>query len=78
MTLDAVTLEPESAFFMGLGYENITYSAVIANNFWGFGLPDYLWKQVANLLYKVDATISADLTCEAMLGGTCKLKNDCY
>jgi hypothetical protein len=33
--------------------------------------------QVTNLLYKVDATISADLTCLNEVGGSCYLANPC-
>lgn len=41
------------------------------------GLPDFLWFQLTNLLFKVDATMNADLSCEAVRGGRCHLKNAC-
>lgn len=50
---------------------------MVATNFMGMGLPDYLWYQVTNLLFKVDQSISDDLTCEAGNGGKCKLAQSC-
>lgn len=50
---------------------------MIAPNFVGMGLPDYLWYQMTNLLYKVSQTIADDLICEAAPGGICKLSQQC-
>lgn len=36
-----------------------------------------MWFQVTNLLYKVDASFNADLTCDYAVGGICKLANPC-
>jgi hypothetical protein len=41
------------------------------------GLPSYLWYQLTNLLFKVDATMNSDLTCSDADGGHCSLKNAC-
>lgn len=49
----------------------------MATDFIGMGLPDYLWYQLTNLLYKVDSAIAADLTCDDSVGGKCKLASAC-
>jgi len=77
MTFDETTNVPTEAYFQGLGYVNDTYTIQVATNFLGLGLPDYLWKQMVNLLYKVDDTISSELTCLAENGGYCVLSNPC-
>jgi len=77
MTYDETTNVPTEAYFQGLGYANETYTIKAATNFLGLGLPDYLWKQMVNLLYKVDNTISSELTCLAENGGYCVLSNPC-
>ena len=50
---------------------------MIASDFVGVGLPDYLWFQLTNLLYKVDQAVADDLVCEAAVGGTCRLSQTC-
>ena len=63
---------PSQAFYKPLGYPNQAQSAVITPGFKGLGLPSYLWSQLVNLLYKVDATIATELQCEAAIGGVCR------
>jgi hypothetical protein len=77
VTLDETTLAPSTGYMEELGYQNQTQSAIIATNFVGLGLPDYLWYQVVNLFYKIDSTFNTELTCDASAGGACKLANAC-
>lgn len=77
-TFDAsVPPVPTDAFFNELGYPNQTQAALIATNFKGIGLPYFLWYQLTNLLYKVDATFAADLICSDAVAGTCRLTQSC-
>lgn len=77
VTEDSTTKEPTSAYFQPLGYPGQRQDAVIATNFVGLGLPNYLWYQLTNLLYKVDESFNTDLTCDFSDGGMCKLANPC-
>jgi hypothetical protein len=65
------------AYYQSLGYPGQSQSAVIATNFVGIGLPEYLWYQVTNLLYKVDTAVAADLICDPNMGGACLLIKTC-
>jgi hypothetical protein len=73
MTNDA----PSFAYYQSLGYPNQPEAAQVATNFIGMGLPDYLWYQMVNLLYKVDADVSDNLFCDNNNGGKCKLIKPC-
>lgn len=78
MTFDTSTPPaPTQAFFNDLGYPNQPQSAIIATDFMGLGLPDYLWYQLTNLLYKVDSNIASELHCTDESGGKCKLDHAC-
>jgi len=77
ISFDKTTSEPGSAYYQALGYPNQTQTAIIAPNFVGLGLPKSLWLQTANLLYKVDLTFNADLTCDDSQGGICHLAKSC-
>jgi len=68
---------PSSGFYEELGYPNQAQAAQIATNFKGMGLPSYLWYQMVNLLYKVDATVASELFCDDNNGGRCKLTKPC-
>jgi hypothetical protein len=75
--IDSQTALPTAGFWQPLGYPMQRQDAIIATNFKGLGLPYYLWFQVTNLLYKVDASFDSDLTCDYSVGGMCKLANPC-
>jgi hypothetical protein len=68
---------PQKGYWQPIGYPNQRQDAIVATNFAGLGLPYYLWFQVTNLLYKVDATFNEDLTCDYSVGGMCKLAQPC-
>ena len=68
---------PTQAFYKPLGYPNQAQSAIITPGFKGLGLPSYLWSQLVNLFYKVDATIATELQCEAAIGGVCRFQQPC-
>lgn len=68
---------PTQAYFNELGYPDQPQSALIATDFPGLGLPYYLWYQLANLLYKVDASFDLELNCHDQVGGICSLNQAC-
>ena len=41
---------PSEGYFTNIGYTNQSQSALIALDFIGLGLPDYLWYQVVNMM----------------------------
>lgn len=53
---DASSSDPAYGYFSPLGYSHQPQAAVLASNFVGLGMPEYLWLQLTNLLYKVDST----------------------
>lgn len=65
---------PTQAYYEALGYPGQAQAAIITPGFKGIGLPSYLWSQLVNLFYKVDATIAAELQCEQAIGGVCRLQ----
>lgn len=69
--------EPASGYFQGLGYPDEPQSAIIATNFVGMGIPDYLWLQTINLLYKVDLSFNDKLKCDSTQGNGCFLTDVC-
>jgi hypothetical protein len=69
--------QPAKGYWQPIGYPNQRQAVDITTNFVGLGLPYYLWFQVTNLLYKVDATINNELTCDYSVGGMCKLSQPC-
>jgi hypothetical protein len=69
-----------SDYFLELGYDMSILEATIAFNFPGLGLPQYEYQQLINLLYRINANITADLTCNvssATATGICQLANSC-
>lgn len=74
VTMDTSTPPaPTQAYFNELGYPDQPQSALLATDFPGLGLPYYLWYQLANLLYKVDASFDLELNCHDQVGGICSL-----
>lgn len=74
---DPTTLLPSTGYMEGLGYTNQSQSAMIATDFIGLGLPDYLWYQLVNLFYKIDATFDTEMNCDDSIGGACRLTAEC-
>jgi len=74
---DASSSDPAYGYFSYLGYSHQPQAAVLASNFVGLGMPEYLWLQLTNLLYKVDSSFDSQLTCLQEQGGMCHLKNAC-
>lgn len=68
---------PSSAFFEQLGYTNQSVSGLIAPNMQGVGIPSLLWFQMVNLLYRTDAAVESDMTCENLVDGICVLSQRC-
>lgn len=67
----------KTGYFQGLGYTNQTQTVLIAPNFVGLGLPENLWYQVTNLLFKIDTTLSEAITCSNKDGGICTITGAC-
>lgn len=70
-----------SAYFLQLGYDMSSLEVVIALNFPGLGLPWYEYQQFINLLYRINANITTDLTCDVTTTtatGICQLANSCF
>lgn len=70
---DSATSDPAYGYFQYLGYPHQPQAAILATNFVGLGMPEYLWLQLTNLLYKVDSTFDSELTCLQEQGGMCHL-----
>jgi hypothetical protein len=69
--------DPASGYYQKLGYPHQPQAALIAPNFAGLGVPEYLWLQLTNLLYKVDSLFDKELTCIQEQGGMCHLASPC-
>jgi len=50
---------------------------VIAPNFQGLGLPQYLWFQVINLLMNIEGFSSDELSCNPSVGELCTFTQAC-
>jgi len=74
---DASSGDPAYGYFQALGYQHQPQAALLATNFVGLGMPEYLWLQLTNLLYKVDSSFDTELTCLQEQGGMCHLAKSC-
>jgi len=68
---------PTEGYFASIGYTNQSQSALVALDFIGLGLPDYLWWQVVNMMRQANSVFAEDMTCDAQVGGICYLNELC-
>jgi hypothetical protein len=74
---DSTKTDPASGYFQKLGYPHQPQAVLMAANFVGLGVPEYLWLQLTNLLYKVDSSFDSELSCIQEQGGMCHLASPC-
>lgn len=60
---DSTKTDPAAGYFQKLGYPHQPQVALLATDFVGLGVPEYLWLQLTNLLYKVDTLFDSELVC---------------